>query len=299
MQALITNIQGFSLHDGPGIRTVVFLKGCGLSCRWCANPECISPRAQTGFIETLCTHCGKCAATCPNAAINTDPAGQRIDRSRCEGCGKCADACYYGALVRYGEPMGAEEVFETVRRDKMFFGDGGGVTASGGEPLLQADFVRRLFELCKTDGISTCIETSGFAPSESLYALLPLTDRLLFDLKLMNPKAHFEYMGASNELILANAAMASGRGADILFRMPLIPGVNDGAENIEATAKFIKSLGRNHKIQLMPYHRAGSGKYQALDMPNPLRNLEIMPRDRIEAARAAFTELGVECSISE
>ena len=297
-EALITNIQGYSIHDGPGIRTVVFLKGCGLSCKWCANPECIPHEAQTGFIENLCVHCGKCAAVCPRGAINMDGQGHRIDYSLCDGCGLCADACYYSALVRYGKIMSAAETFEDVRRDKLFYGDDGGVTASGGEPLLHAAFVAELFTLCKNDGISTCIETSGFVKPDNMHMILPLIDHMLFDIKHMQNDAHIEYTAQSNEIILANARMAARHGVDILFRMPLIPGVNDGAGNIRDTAEFVKEITSDPKVQLMPYHRLGAGKYKALNIRNAFSDVETMPRDRIDGVKDMFSELGVECSIS-
>jgi len=298
MQALVTNIQGYSIHDGPGIRTVVFLKGCPLSCKWCANPECISPDARTVFIETLCKHCGRCAGVCPHGAINTDATAHRIDYSRCTGCGVCADECYYEALVRYGKQMSVGDVFDAVRRDKIFYGDGGGLTVSGGEPLLHIEFVEALFGLCEKDGISTCIETSGFAKAESLIRLLPLTDHVLFDLKLMNDSLHMEYTGYSNEIILQNAAIAAESGADILFRVPLIPGVNDDIDNTRETAEFVRRVCSDPKVQIMPYHRLGDSKYKALNMINALRELEVMPPDRLEEVRQAFVSFGVACSIS-
>jgi pyruvate formate lyase activating enzyme len=159
-KAIVTNIQGFSIHDGPGIRTVVFFKGCPLSCQWCANPECFSGEPQIGFIETLCTGCGKCMEICTNHSIRYDEGTHRIDYSRCTACGNCRDSCSYGALVRYGESMTVSEVWDAVIRDKMFYdSSGGGITVSGGEPLLWSKFVRELFELCHKEFIDTCIET--------------------------------------------------------------------------------------------------------------------------------------------
>jgi pyruvate formate lyase activating enzyme len=300
MKAIITNIQGYSIHDGPGIRTVVFFKGCGLACLWCANPECIRPQVQIGFIGNLCTHCGKCLEACPAGAVAADETKHRIDYGKCTACGLCADACRYNALTRYGAEMSAEEVFDAVRRDKMFYEPGGGgVTVSGGEPLLQAPFVEELFTLCKNDGIRTCIETAGFAPSGNLLTLLPLTDCLLFDLKHMDPDIHRKYTGQPNGPILENARLAAESGADILFRMPLIPGVNDDPENIARTAEFIKSLPGTQGLQLMPYHRMGDGKYKALDLPNAMRELAVMTPAELEAVRQAFAAHGVECTLSQ
>ena len=298
--AIITNIQGFSLHDGPGIRTVVFFKGCPLACRWCANPECISGAPQTGFIQALCARCGRCFDACPRGAIRRDENVHRIDYSRCQACGDCVIRCGYGALVRYGDMMTVEEVWDAVRRDRMFYdSSGGGVTVSGGEPLLKAEFVRELFTLCKEDGIDTCVETCGFASSESLVKILPVADHFLFDLKHLDSAAHEEHTGQSNERILANAALLLERGADVLFRKPLIPGVNDSPENIAATADFLTAIGASAAgLELMPYHRMGQSKYRALDVKYPLEGIESCGDAEAEAARGAYESRGIRCAIS-
>ena len=297
--ALITNIQGYSIHDGPGIRTVVFLKGCPLRCRWCANPENLENRLQVGFLSNLCQHCGRCAKRCPRGAILPDP-DRRIDRDKCDSCGACVDGCFYGALVRYGERMTVAEVFDKVRRDKMFYEtSGGGVTVSGGEPLTHAEFVAELFALCRGEDINTCVETCGCVPQSAFEKVLPLTDTFYFDLKLMDTSAHRTYTGLGNEQILANARFLADSGANILFRQPLIPGVNSTEENVRATAEFIRSLGRpDLALQLMPYHRMGTAKYAALDQPYTLEALEIMHGEEVEAVRALYESCGVSCSIS-
>jgi pyruvate formate lyase activating enzyme len=298
MKAVVTNIQGFSIHDGPGIRTVVFLKGCPLRCRWCANPECISPEIQVGFIAELCRRCGKCFPVCPENAL-TDGRARRIDYARCTGCGRCAETCPYGAMVKYGNEMSVTEVFDAVRRDKLFYDTGGGgVTVSGGEPLLQAGFVRALFERCKAGGIGTCVETSGCVPSENLLEVLPLTDHLLFDLKHMDADIHRKYTGRSNGLILKNAALASEKGADILFRIPLIPGVNDGDGSVGATARFVLGLPGRSRVQLMPFHKLGDGKYKALGLVNTMRGTPVMTPEELEAIRMKYESLGLDCSVS-
>jgi pyruvate formate lyase activating enzyme len=299
--ALITNIQGFSIHDGPGIRTVVFFKGCPLSCRWCANPECLSAKPQTGFIEKLCKGCGKCMDACKNHALRRTEGEHRIDYSRCIACGNCKDQCYYGALVRYGEPKTVAEVWEEVRRDRMFYEEsGGGITVSGGEPLLRPAFVRELFELSRREGINSCIETCGFADQEALLEVIPVTDYFLFDLKHMDPEDHRKYTGQSNGKILRNAELLAERGADVLFRQPLIPGINDSIENIEATARFLAGLGKNAaKLELMPYHRMGQSKYQALNMPCATNGLGAADDKQVEAAQKAYLNRGIDCSISK
>jgi pyruvate formate lyase activating enzyme len=298
--ATITNIQGFSIHDGPGIRTVVFFKGCPLSCQWCANPECLSGKPQMGFIENLCKGCGKCLEVCANNAIRRAEGEHRIDYSRCIACGSCRDQCYYGALVRYGESMTVAEVWDAVRRDKIFYDEsGGGVTVSGGEPLLRPGFVRELFELSRQEQINTCVETCGCFDPEALLEVIPVTDHFLFDLKHMDPEAHRKHTGQSNSLILKNAALLIERSASIRFRQPLVPGVTDSIENIEATARFLTGLGKNAlRLQLMPFHRMGQGKYKALHMPYNMNGLGAADNERVEAARKAYVQFGIDCSVS-
>ena len=297
--AFVTNIQGYSIHDGPGIRTVVFLKGCPLRCKWCANPENLEAAVQIGFLRNLCRGCGRCARACPNGAI-LQGTERRIDREKCQRCGACVKACYYGALVSYGEERTAEEVFDKVRRDKMFYeSSDGGVTVSGGEPLTHPQFVAELFALCRADGISTCVETCGCVPQQALETVAPLTDHFYFDLKIMDPQKHAQYTGRDNQQILENARWLAAQGANVLFRQPVIPGVNSGGDNVRATAEFIRSLGREDlAIQLMPYHRMGTSKYAALDKPYELEQLQIMPAEELNAIEALYKELGVPCTVS-
>jgi pyruvate formate lyase activating enzyme len=299
-RAMITNIQGFSIHDGPGIRTVVFFKGCPLSCQWCANPECLLGKPQVGFIETLCTNCGKCSEICTNNAICRVDGAHRVDYSRCKACGNCSDHCYYGALVRYGESKTVVEVWDAIRRDKMFYdSSGGGVTVSGGEPLLWSKFIRELFELSHKEFIDTCIETCGLAGPEALLDVIPVTDHFLFDLKHMDSDVHREYTGQPNSQILNNAALVLEKSADVIFRQPLIPGINDSLLNIEATAGFLNGLGkRAARLQLMPYHRMGQGKYKALNMPYTMEGPGIADDKQVEAVREAYIDRGINCTIS-
>ena len=300
--ALVTDIQGYSIHDGPGIRTLVFLKGCGLDCWWCSNPECISPRSEVGLIKNLCTKCGECGGVCREDALSWETGGlPQIDRARCTGCGACVEACSQKALVMYGTRMSVDQVFGAVERDRMFYeSSGGGVTVSGGEPLLQPIFVSALFERCREAGIHTCIETSGHAPTAALRQVVPHTDHVLFDLKLQAVNAHRRYTGKSNRLILKNAEVVAESAAEVLFRAPLIPGINDGRQNIQETADFVRSLeGSRRAVQLMPYHRLGRGKYESLDRPYRLSRLVSPKPEQVEQARQIFVANGVECTVSE
>jgi len=298
---LVTNIQGYSIHDGPGIRTVVFLKGCGLECRWCSNPECIYPRPEVGFIKTLCTKCGRCAEACPEGAlVYQDGKLPCIDRKRCTGCGRCSSVCSYQALVVYGKPMNVDEVFDAVSRDKVFYqASGGGVTVSGGEPLLQPQFVCNLFEKCRRSGIHTCMETSGYAPALALRQVLPFTDNILYDLKQLNPDKHRRYTGHLNDLVISNAKIVVESGRETLFRMPLITGINDEPQNIKDTADFLHGLGRNAcRIELMPYHKMGKGKYESLDRKYTLPDVPAPGQEQIESIKKVLENYGITCSIS-
>jgi pyruvate formate lyase activating enzyme len=302
MLTLVTNIQGYSIHDGPGIRTVVFFKGCGLKCRWCSNPECISPFPELAFFNTLCTRCGKCANICPNDALICETEQlPKINREKCKGCGKCSTACYYGALKIYGQSMSVDEVFKAVVGDKMFYqSSGGGVTVSGGEPLLHAEFVRALFEKCRKAGIHCAIETAGQAEEGALHEVLPYTDYVLFDLKHQNSDKHHQYTGKSNDLILSNARIAASSGVETLFRIPLIPGINDNSQNIQETADFLSGLEKKAlRIEIMPYHRLGKGKYESLGRTYRLSNLLVPEPDQAERVKQSFETLGIICTISK
>jgi pyruvate formate lyase activating enzyme len=289
------------MHDGPGIRTVVFFKGCSLSCQWCANPECLRGKPQIGFIGTLCKNCGKCLDTCPNNAIQCKQGEHRIDYSRCIGCGTCSDQCYHGALIRYGESMNMVEVWDAVRRDRIFYDtSGGGITVSGGEPLLHANFIRKLFFLSHQEGIDTCVETCGMVNREAFLEVIPVTDHFLFDLKHMDSEAHRNYTGQSNQQILQNAALVVDSGADVIFRQPLIPGINDSIGNIEATAKFLKGLGQNAiRLEIMPYHRMGQSKYRALDIQYGMDGADAANEEQVKTVQKAYIERGLNCAVSQ
>ena len=302
MNGLVTNIQGYSIHDGPGIRTVVFFKGCGLECQWCSNPECISPLPEVGLVKRLCTRCGKCAEVCPTGALEfKEDDVPYINRPLCTGCGECSVVCTYGAIVHYGKQISVEEIYDVVYRDKMFYdSSGGGITVSGGEALLNPEVVHALFKKCRDGDIHTCIETSGYVLSTSILKVLPYTDYVLFDLKHLDSEKHFQYTSKPNELILVNAKTVIESGVKTLFRMPLIPGINDDMQNIKDTATFLHSLGRDAcRIELMPYHQLGKGKYESLDRKYHLSNISAPEPEQVESAKTAFENLGVTCMISK
>ncbi|MEA4813585.1 MAG: glycyl-radical enzyme activating protein [Oscillospiraceae bacterium] len=297
-KALINNIQGYSIHDGPGIRTTVFFKGCSLHCKWCANPEGILPHTQIGFIRNLCKECGKCYDTCKNGAININPKDHRINYDKCIACGKCVEACFYGALTKYGKLMSVDEVFQKVIADKLFYdASKGGVTVSGGEPLLHANFVAELFKKLKEVKIHTAIETAGFVDSIAFDIVAPYTNLFLFDIKHIDPQIHELYTGHSNELILSNAKNLINNGSNVLFRLPLISGINDGEVNINQISKFLKNIGAAD-LQLMPYHRMGESKYLALNMPYECANIKTMTAQEVNNVKMSYIKRGINCSIS-
>ena len=296
---IIFNIQKFSLHDGPGIRTTVFMKGCPLHCRWCSNAESISPKPELGIIRSLCNHCGKCIEACPEKIISfTTDNVIHIDRDGCTACGECVDVCYPGALTIYGRRVTPEDVVTEVCRDKSFYeSSGGGVTVSGGEPLRQAEFVAALFEKCREAGIRTCLDTTGHTASEKLENVLDVTDYVLFDIKHMDRAIHRRFTGQPNDLILENAQLVAASGAVMLCRIPLIAEVNDTVANITATARFIKSLGEGIAVELLPYHRLGAGKYQTLDKQYPGESFATPAPEQVESVKQEFEQFDVPCSI--
>ncbi len=246
---IIFNIQRFCLHDGDGIRTTVFFKGCNLSCIWCHNPESQSFKPQLMFYKDKCTGCGKCKDFCDNAFGDN-----------CKACGKCADACRAKARQLCGYEIDSDEVMHTIERDVKFYNTaGGGVTFSGGEPMLQLEFLKELLVKCKQKGIHTAVETAGNVDFSSFEQILPYTDLFLYDIKAYDTELHKKLTGVQNERILQNALKLMERKANVLFRMPFVPGINDG--ELKAVSQFVFP----YKLELMPYHGICVGKYAALD----------------------------------
>ncbi len=295
---VVFNIQKFSVHDGPGIRTTVFLKGCPLRCQWCSNAESMNPGTELGILRSLCHYCGKCADVCPESVITIDTGrGIQFDRDKCTLCGECVNVCPTDALTIYGKRISVEDAFNEVYRDRSFYESGGGVTVSGGEPLRQAGFVTALFRKCREAGIGTCLDTSGHADPDTLKEVLEFTDYVLYDIKHMDTGCHQSFTGVSNNFILDNARVVAASGAQMLCRIPLVAGVNDTDDNMVATARFVKKLGDSVAVELLPYHRLGVAKYQTLDRPYPGKAFTTPSLEQLEAARRVFEEHGVSCSI--
>ncbi|MCD8123344.1 MAG: glycyl-radical enzyme activating protein [Clostridiales bacterium] len=296
MKACISNIQKFSVDDGPGIRTTVFFKGCNLRCAWCHNPECISPVSVLQFTKSACTCCGRCAAVCPAGVHSIGADGHLIRREACLGCGACEKACHSQALKQNGLFYSPEEIMDIILKDREFYIDsGGGATFSGGEPMLQHEFLKQLLFLCRDNQISTAIDTAGNVPYEWYEELLSLTDYFLYDIKLATPALHQQYTGVDNTQILANIRKLSEAGANLIVRVPVIPGVNDATEELEKIANILTEISPQ-LVQLLPYHSYGTGKYESFGLKNPLGVLTPPSREFMEQALQMFLRNGLRTS---
>lgn len=283
---LVSNIQKYSIQDGPGIRTTVFLKGCPLDCWWCHNPEGRSLKPEIVVVETRCIRCGECVKACPHSCSPTEP---------CDLCGECVDACPTGARQAVGKRVSADDVFAEIVKDGIFYDEsGGGVTFSGGEPLMQPQFLKALLEKCRSKGIHTAIDTCGYAPAEILMAVAPLTNLFLYDLKLMQDARHVEYTGVSNRLILENLRVLGQAHDNIWIRVPIIPGVNDGEDQLEELARFAASIAGVRQVNLLPYHATGVPKFRRLGRAYRLADVKPPSADFMAAVVERFTALGLK-----
>lgn len=263
---IIFNIQRYSIHDGPGIRTTIFFKGCPLTCFWCQNPESQVMKSEVLFDRSRCTSCGQCVIACPCGANSLTNHDIKIDRNKCTGCGKCVEVCPNEARRLAGKYTTVDDVMAEVLRDRMFYeNSGGGVTLSGGEPLVQADFVLQLLRRCKEDRLHTALDTCGYASWKTIQQILEYTDLVLYDIKCLEAAKHSKATGKSNELIIENAKKIA-KFKEMWIRVPLVPGFNDSEEEVKATVRFIRKELGLIKIDLHRYNKLGEGKYDRLDM---------------------------------
>lgn len=303
---MIFNIQRFSIHDGPGIRTTVFLKGCPLACMWCANPESQSFEYEVAHSDLRCNGCKDCLQACPNNAIIINSKDNkkiiRIDRNLCSKCLQCVEVCYTGAIKLYGYKMTVKEVFEKVEKDIPFYtNSNGGVTVSGGEPLCQTKFVTELFKICKEIGIHTTLDTCGYANKDSFKKVLPYTDLVLYDLKFIDEQEHEKYTGKKNNLISNNLyfinSYVKSSNLQMIIRVPIIPGINDSKKNIIDIIAYIKKLDKTIKIEILPYHRLGISKYSMLDREYKLNQVKTCTKKRILDIKKIFNQHNLDCIV--
>jgi pyruvate formate lyase activating enzyme len=268
---VVFDIRRYAIHDGPGIRTTVFLKGCALTCAWCHNPESQAVGYEAMLRESRCIRCGACVDACGHGAISWTDAGPLTDRARCAACGDCTAVCYAEARERVGREMTVDAVLAEVARDAPFYAEsGGGLTLSGGEPLLQREFTTALLRGAKAQGYHTALDTCGFAPWEAFERLRGFVDVFLYDLKLMDDTRHRRFTGVTNAPVLENLRALSARGHRIVLRVPVVPGITDDAENLRALAAFAAELPHLAGVDLLPYHPIGTAKYDRLDRPYAL-----------------------------
>lgn len=307
-KGVIFNIQRFTIHDGPGVRTELFLKGCPLRCKWCGNPESFSPKIQLGVYSSKCIgedKCGLCKSVCSSHDALKFNEGQlvQIKEENCAECLKCADLCPSEAIRAWGYELSVEECMTIIRKDRGYYDrSGGGITVSGGEPLLQSDFVADLFKACKAEGIHTCLESTFYGEWSNIEKILPYTDLLISDIKHMDSRIHKQYTRVSNDKILRNLKKLSENHLELILRVPVIPEVNDDMVNMEATADFIlNELGnRVRTLQLLSYMRLGQEKYTSLGIPYPMEGIEF-DRDvfqkKIADISAYMNQRGIHCQV--
>jgi pyruvate formate lyase activating enzyme len=299
ISGLVSSIRRMAVHDDPGIRTVVFLKGCPLCCAWCAAPETQSSGRDLVHYPERCIACDQCRSVCTEEAIRVDAEGGRLlDRGRCTLCGECVEVCYAEALTMPGLRRTVAEVVAECVRDRAFYArSGGGVTISGGEPLQQAEFTTGLLAACKREKVHTALETSGFQRWEIFERLLGGLDLLLYDLKVMDPERHLRLVGVSNELTLENLRRALEHGVPTIIRVPVVAGHTDDDENCRAMAKFLRGLPAIQRIDLLPYHRLGENTYARLGRTYALSGIPPVSDERLAGLAAILLDAGFAVQI--
>jgi len=294
----IFDIKRYAIHDGPGIRTTVFLKGCPLSCWWCHNPEGLWNAPKTIYEFKRCIGCGDCMEACPEVAISMAPSGMSTDRHRCIGCGVCVDACPGGARELTERTVTVSQLVEIIKQDILFYDEsGGGVTFSGGEPLQQPDFLIEVLNACGRCEIHRIVDTSGYANRSTIEAVARQTDLFLFDLKLIDSKRHKQFTGVSNKTILDNLTFLHNLGAKITIRIPLIPGVNDDNENLSQICGFLYPLQGIRDVHILPYHDFQKNKYSKLGLTYSADHIVTPTPERVSISMQQFEEKGFQVSL--
>lgn len=297
MTGTIFEVKRFAVHDGPGIRTTLFLKGCPLRCPWCQNPEGLSAAIRLWHKPADCLRCGGCASACPNGALTlTDRV--HIDQDRCRECGRCVEVCPVGALSLDGRAVSAEEAAALLMKDSAFYVDGGGVTLSGGEVFAQWRFALEVLRLCKAGGADTAIESCMYVEPEVLEQFLPLVDHFIMDIKYLDADTHWRVLGADNRRILQNHARLVARGADVLVRTPLIPGYTATEDNVRAIARYLAGTDPNARYELLNFNPLCRSKYAALERDYPVTGQSLSEQE-MEAFRAILAAEGIRNIIKE
>ena len=293
---LIFDIKRFSVHDGPGIRTTVFFKGCPLKCAWCHNPESISFQRELVVYQDKCIVCGACLSICPVKAHETSPSkGKIFHRDQCGVCGLCVENCYAGALAMHGEMVSVEHSMNEIRTDTAFYSNsGGGVTLSGGEPLAQPVFARALLKQCRHEGLHTALDTCGHVDWQIIEDCLPYVNMILYDLKHSCPHENEKYTGVSNRLIIENLRKLDHYAVPVEIRMLIIPGINDTRAQIENTARIVQPLKNITAVRLLPYHKYAGSKYAHLDKKNNIPDVESPDTQRLNEIAGWITPFGLQ-----
>lgn len=295
---LISNIQKFSVRDGPGIRSVVFFKGCPLRCQWCANPENINPGKELMFHQVKCIGCGRCVKACTNRAIEASDSGLIYKKEKCVLCGDCVKECFTKAREMKGEELSAAEVISDIDSDIPFYRtSGGGVTFSGGEPLLYPDFVKAVADDYKNKGFNTAVETCGCVPWENIKTVLGSIDLFLYDIKMIDEEQHIKWCGRSNAGILANLMKLTESDRNVIARIPVIPGINDG-DNIEKTGEFLGQIvNKLSEVHILPYHNFGISKYVDLGIAYNLTQINVPEAEHMNSIKQRLEKYGLTVKV--
>jgi len=298
VEGTIFDIKKYAIHDGPGIRSTVFFKGCPLACRWCHNPEGITVATQRIYRQERCIGCGECIQLCPQKGLTPTANGVFSDPAKCDLCQTCADHCPSEAIEFVGRKVTVDEVIREIEKDIAFYDEsGGGITLSGGEPLMQPEFLLQLLEACAALDFHRTVDTTGYADRELLLEVARKTDLFLYDLKLMDAARHRDFTGVSNERILNNLKMLAQDGARIQVRVPIIPGINDDAENIARTAAFVADLPGVDQIAILPFHNSARGKYGRLGIECLSSDIESPGEAHLKIIAARFAKSGLQVKI--